>query len=185
MITGHNPFAGETPFPAAGEGVVIKFTTSDIARLHSLYGPDLRKPPEMDPQTRQVSQTFWTTLIGWISVHDPVVIGNVLRVGLKEMGDDGKLHYVKRDDAWWDDPPFSYSDVAEVVEHGLIWSRWGTTAEQLAAQLEAEARRTRENGHDPDPLSRTTESPTSSGLSTGRIKKGSRPKKHGPSHRAR
>jgi hypothetical protein len=175
----HNPFAGETPFPAAGEGVVIKFTTTDIARLHSLYGPDLRKAPEMDPQTNRVNQTFWTTIIGWISVHDPVVIQNVLRVGLKEFGPDGKLRYVKRDDEWWDDPPFSYSDVAEVVEHGLIWSRWGTTAEQLAAQLEAEATRVHEGGEPADPQNRTTASPTSSGLSSGPTSKGSRQKKRG------
>jgi hypothetical protein len=131
----HNPFSGETPFPPAGEGVVLRFTASDLARLHSIYGPDVRRPPDVDPRTGHVAMYFWGTVLGWLSVHDPVVIGNLLKIGLKERNASGKLVPIQRDEDWWESPPFSYSEVADMIEAGLMWSRWGMTPEQLAEKL--------------------------------------------------
>jgi hypothetical protein len=171
MTAPHNPFAGETPFPEAGEGVVLKFTTSDIARLHSMYGPDVRRPPEIDPVSGKVRNSFWQTVIGHISVHDPVVIEAVLRVGLKEPNAEGKLKPIRRADDWWEEPPFRYSDVADQIESGLMWSRWGLTPDQLAEkireQIEAERRAAAEGTFVADPTIRTMESPTSSESSSG------------------
>lgn len=135
----HNPFAGETPFPLAGEGVILKFTTSDLARLHSLYGPDVRSPPTLDPVSGRISQYFWGTILGWIDVHDPVVIQNILKVGLKERNGAGKLKPIQRDSDWWEELPFALSEVADAIQSGLLWSRWGMTPDQLAEKLREQA----------------------------------------------
>jgi hypothetical protein len=162
----HNPFAGETPFPIAGEGVVLKFRSSDIARLHSVYGPDTRKPPEVDPLTKLPVQTFWTTILGHLSVHDPNVVETVLRVGLKERDDDGKLKPIKRDNDWWEDLPFSFADGADQLSEALFWSRWGMTSVQYSELLREQAERDRlaalEGAVESDPtLANGTGNPTS------------------------
>jgi hypothetical protein len=164
-MTQHNPFAGETPFPAAGEGVILKFTNSDILRLHSVYGPDVRHSPDTDPVSGRVRNAFWTNMIGWISLHDPVVIDALLRAGLKEPGPDGKLQPIKRPESWWEDPGFSYSDVAELIEHGLMWSRWGMTPDQLAARMRAEMEQAAaEGGQSEDPQTGATTTPQTSSV---------------------
>lgn len=164
----HNPFAGETPFPIAGEGVLLKFTTRDIATLHGKYGPDVRKPPEFDPITGRVQNTFWQTIIGWVSVHDPVVLTDVLKVGLKEPGPNGRLSPIKRDQEWWDTPPFRWADIAETIEFGLMWSRWGETPDQLAERLRKQIEEADAKGGNgavpPDPTIQNTSTPSQSGL---------------------
>ena len=164
----HNPFAGETPFPVAGEGVVLRFSASDLAYLHSVYGPDTRKPPEVDAMGRPI-QTFWTTISGWLSLHDPVVVQTVLRYGLKERNKSGKLVPLRRDDDWWEYPPFAYSDISDQLKSALIWSRWGETPEDLAKRLReqiAAQQRAAADGGDEDPTMRMPESPTSSSSSS-------------------
>jgi hypothetical protein len=164
----HNPFAGETPFPIAGEGVVLKFSASDIARLHAVYGPDTRKPPDLDGRGNPI-QTFWTTISGWLSLHDPVVVHTVLKYGLKERNAAGKLVPIHRDEEWWEYPPFAYSEIADQLEAALIWSRWGETPESLAERLreQVEAQRLAAlEGDGEDPTMRMPESPTSSGSSS-------------------
>lgn len=184
MTEMHNPFAGETPFPPAGEGVVLRFTTSDILRLHSLYGPDPRKPPEVDERTGLIVNSFWNVVIGWIEAHDPAVIMNVLKTGLKERQPDGSLKPLVKNEQWWEDPPFSFADVADQILSGVMWSRWGMTPEQLAAHLKAEAERYQEMVNagevDENPQRTVTkERPTSSVSSKGRTKRASRRKKRG------
>lgn len=35
-----NPMRGEVPFPAGGEGCVLRLTNADLAGLQGVYGPD-------------------------------------------------------------------------------------------------------------------------------------------------
>lgn len=165
-MTLHNPFAGETPFPLAGDDVVLKFTTSDILKLYGLYGPDPREPMKVDPDTKRVAGHFWTTILGRAEMHDPHVLFNLLKVGLKQRVDE-RLVALKRPQEWWDDLPFSFADTSDLILSGVTWSRWGMTPDQLAEQMRLEAARATaelEAGGDPSahPPMATTESPTSS-----------------------
>lgn len=165
-MTTHNPFAGETPFPLAGEDVVFKFTTNDILQLYSLYGPDPRAEPEVDPVTNRIRNHFWSTVLGRAEAHDPHVLFNLCRIGLKERVEDKLVSLrSRRDQDWWDDLPFAWSEAADTIVSGLTWSRWGLTPDQLAAQMReqvAQIEREQREGAAGVPQTGMTESPTSS-----------------------
>lgn len=164
-MTLHNPFAGETPFPPAGDDVILKYTTSDILKLYTLYGPDPREAMKVEPGTNRISGHFWTTLLGRAEMHDPHVLFNLLKVGLKQR-DGERLVPLKRPAEWWDDLPFSFADTADIITSGLTWSRWGMTPDQLADMMREQAARVREEMEGgsalENPPMATTESPTSS-----------------------
>ena len=101
----------EATFPEAGVGAVIRFGTSDLLHLHTIYGGNPRKPLRTGAQGR-VTGGFWQRLYAGIETGDPHVCVNLLTVGLKEPGADGKLHPIERPDAWWNNPPFALSDAA-------------------------------------------------------------------------
>lgn len=162
-MTLHNPFAGETPFPLAGEDVILKFTTSNILQLYTLYGPDPREAMKVEPGTNRISGHFWTTLLGRAEMHDPHVLFNLLKVGLKQRDGD-RLVPLKRPAEWWDDLPFSFADTADIITAGVTWSRWGMTPDQLADMMRQQAAQVAEEiegGAPENPPTATTESPTS------------------------
>lgn len=166
MTTAHNPFAGETPFPPAGDGVVFKFTNGDILKLYSLYGPDPRDPVEIEPGTNRLKHHFWSTVLTRAEHHDPHVLMNLCRIGLKERSGE-KLVPIQRSPEWWDDPPFCFADTSDAIVSGLTWSRWMMTPDMLAQQMREQAERFARESQEAgaaaeDPQPRTAESPTSS-----------------------
>lgn len=166
MTQPHNPFAGETPFPLAGEDVVFKFTTSDIMKLYSLYGPDPRAPIAIEPGTGRMENHFWSTVLSRAENHDPHVLFHLCKVGLKERSGD-KLVPLNRPAEWWDDLPFAFADTSDAIVSGITWSRWAMTPDMLAQQMREHAARLHAEQAEgveqaPDPLTGTTGSPTSS-----------------------
>lgn len=159
----HNPFRGETPFPLAGEGVVLRFRTGDLTRLRGKYGAPPTKKPEIGPDGKLVDH-FWEILLTGIAVHDPVIMLDVLKAGLKEPGGNKPLSLD------WEDLPFSFAEMEEPLQTGLMVSRWGMTPDQLAAQIRAQAEETArlaaESGGEGIPENPTTDltgtSPTTS-----------------------
>jgi hypothetical protein len=165
MTTPHNPFAGETPFPLAGGEAILKFTTADIMKLYTLYGPDPREPMRVEPGGKGVTGSFWSTVLARAEMHDPHVLFNLLRLGLKQQNDAGKLVPLQRSQEWWDDLPFAWSEAAEIITTGLTWSRWFMTPEGLAQFMRQQAAAAAEamgEGGPEDPPMGTTLSPTSS-----------------------
>lgn len=158
----HNPFKGETPFPLAGEGAVLRFTTGDITSLRGKYGAPPTRKPELDDRGQLVDH-FWTILLTGIAAHDPIIMVDVLKAGLKEEG--GK----KRLNLDWNDLPFNFYEMEQPLQDGLNLSRWGMTAKELAEHLREQAdeaeRQMAENGGEAPPVDPTTD-PTLTNLQT-------------------
>lgn len=151
----HNPFKGETPFPLAGEGVVLRFKTGDITRLRGKYGAPPNRKPEVDDNGQLVDH-FWTILLTGLASHDPVIMVDVLKAGLKK--EDGKTEH-KLD---WDDLDFTFADMEEPLTDGLTLSRWGRTAADLAVELRAQAEAYEQAAKEGD----TPENPTTDPIQT-------------------
>lgn len=135
----------EFPFPLAGEGVVLRFRTIDLSRLRSIYGDDHRKAPGRDTSGRIVD-AFWDVLLSRIDAHDPTVIVDCLRHGLKQQ--DGKTEFKGLD---LDDLPFALDAAAPYVADALLLARWGMTSGELAARMREEVAAARRDGDEVDP----------------------------------
>lgn len=125
----HNAMANEVPFPHVGEGAVLRFRTIDLVHLRSKYGPAANAKPEYDDRGRRIDH-FWQILIVGIESHDPMVMSDLLRKGLKQS--DGKTPF----EMDFDDLPFPLQSIEAQLMDAVFLSRWGETVAQVAEKLQ-------------------------------------------------
>lgn len=129
----HNPYQGEVPFPAFGDGIVLRFKTGDLARLRGKYGPRLGEAPKFDEKGNRVD-TFWQVIFAGINDIDPVVIPDLLKAGLKKPGGKDALDGID-----FDDLTVPLIECCAPLIDALMLARWGKTAAEFAAEQEGSA----------------------------------------------
>lgn len=158
-----NPYTGEVPFPAMGDGYSLRLRTGDLTRLRGRYGHPVNQPAEYDEKGRRID-FFWTILINGCEGHDPVVMTDLLKAALKTNG--GKTPVTDLD---FEDLPFPLEEAEAPLMDAIFMSRWGKTVDQYAAEIRAAAEATGaaiDGAADPLMSSGTDESTTSSTASS-------------------
>ncbi|WP_293862496.1 hypothetical protein [uncultured Alsobacter sp.] len=137
----HNGFQGEWPFPQFGDGVVVRFKSSDMARLRGRYGSPPGTPPRYDEKGNRVDH-FWQILFTGINDIDPLIITDLLRAGLKKPGGKDPVEGID-----FDDLPIPFIECCQPLLEGIMLARWGkTTAEYAREEAAAEAEENPQTG---------------------------------------